>query len=285
MNYYKSNQHLLSLDAKYLLSVAYAIAGDRTKFKEFLPGSFSGEVSVAQTGGSFYSDIRDEAIALSALIDADPGNPQVGVMAGHVANLMKARSWYSTQECAFSFIALGKMAKAANKSTAVAEVKVNGKVVGKTNEQGAIRLTAAQLGGTNVEIVTKGEGRLYYFWQSEGISVSGTYKEEDNFIRVRRSFFDRYGRLVSGNTFKQNDLVVVRITVEKAYSGYIENVAVSDLIPAGFEIENPRTKEIPGMDWIKDASTPTALWIFTARNRLTIMQYVLYLLVFSRWDQ
>ena len=34
---------------------------------------------------------------------------------------------------------------------------------------------------------------------------------------------------------------------------------ITDLLPAGFEIENPRTKEIPGMDWIKDASTPTAL--------------------------
>jgi len=34
---------------------------------------------------------------------------------------------------------------------------------------------------------------------------------------------------------------------------------ISDLLPAGFEIENPRTKEIPGMDWIKDASSPTAL--------------------------
>lgn len=273
MNYYKSNPQLLSLDSRYLLSVAYAIAGDKGKFKEFLPGSFTGEISVAQTGGSFYSDIRDEAIALSALIDADPGNPQVGVMAGHVAQLMKQRTWYSTQECAFSFIALGKMAKAANKSTVTAEVKVNGKVVGKTNENGAIRLNTAQLGGTNVEIVTKGDGRLYYFWQSEGISVSGTYKEEDNYIRVRRSFYDRYGRAVAGNTFKQNDLVVVKITLEKLYSGSIENVAVSDLLPAGFEIENPRTKEIPGMDWIKDANTPTALDVRDDRINLFVDLY------------
>lgn len=273
MNYYKSNAQLLSLDSRYLLSVAYAVAGDKGKFKEVLPGSFTGEVSVAQTGGSFYSDIRDEAIALSALIDADPGNPQVGVMAGHVASLMKQRYWYSTQECAFSFIALGKMAKAANKATVTAEVKVNGKVVGKTNENGAIRLTAAQLGGTNVEIVTKGEGRLYYFWQSEGISVSGSYKEEDNFIRVRRSFFDRYGRAVTGNSFKQNDLVVVRITLEKSYAGSIENIAVSDLLPAGFEIENPRTKEIPGMDWIKDAATPEALDVRDDRINLFVNLY------------
>jgi len=39
----------------------------------------------------------------------------------------------------------------------------------------------------------------------------------------------------------------------------VANVVITDLLPAGFEIENPRTKEIPGMDWIKDASNPTAL--------------------------
>ncbi len=272
MNYYKANPQLLSLDAKYLLSVAFAIAGDKTKFRELLPGSFSGEVSVAQTGGSFYSDIRDEAIALNALIDVDPNNPQIPVMAKHVAEKLKQRSWYTTQECSFSFLALGKIARAANKSTVNAEIKVNGKTVGKAAEN-TVRLTAKQLGGANVEISTKGEGQLYYFWQSEGISASGSYKEEDSYIRVRRKFFDRYGRAVTGNTFKQNDMVIVQITVEKMYSGSVENVAVSDLLPAGFEIENPRTKEIPGMDWIKDASTPTALDVRDDRINLFVDLY------------
>ena len=54
-------------------------------------------------------------------------------------------------------------------------------------------------------------------------------------------------------------MIVVGITLEKAYSNSIENVVITDLLPAGFEIENPRTKEIPGMDWIKNESTPTAL--------------------------
>jgi alpha-2-macroglobulin len=30
-------------------------------------------------------------------------------------------------------------------------------------------------------------------------------------------------------------------------------------LPSGFEIENPRTKELPGMDWIKDGAEPDAL--------------------------
>lgn len=258
MNYYKANSQLLSLDSKYLLSVAYAMAGDKQRFKEMLPGSFSGEVSVAQTGGSFYSDIRDEAIALNALIDADPNNAQIGVMAKHVADKLKQRSWYSTQECAFSFLSLGKIARAANKATVSATVKVNGKTVGSVSDK-TIRLTAKQLGGSDIEVQSQGQGRLYYFWQNEGVSSTGDYKEEDSYIRVRRKFFDRKGTVINGNNFRQNDLVIVQLTLERNYSGDVDNIVITDLLPAGFEIENPRTKEIPGMDWIKDSYSPTAL--------------------------
>lgn len=269
MNYYKANPALLSLDAKYLLAVAYAVSGDKTRFKEILPGSFAGEISVAQTGGSFYSEIRDEAIALNALIDVDPGNPQIGLMAKHVADKLKMRSWYSTQECVFSFVALGKMAKAANAATVSAEVRVGGKTVGTMNGATA-RFTAQQLGGTDIMIQTKGEGRLYYFWQSEGISASGDYKEEDSYIKVRKRFFDRTGRVITGNQFRQNDLVVVQLTLENSYGTPVDNIVLTDMLPAGFEIENPRTKEIPGMDWVKDASSPTALDVRDDRINLFV---------------
>ena len=78
MNYYKANPAMLALDSRYLLAAAYATAGDKKSFTAMLPASFSGEESVPQTGGSYYSDVRDEAIALNALIDVDPGNAQIG---------------------------------------------------------------------------------------------------------------------------------------------------------------------------------------------------------------
>lgn len=269
MNYYKANPALLSLDSKYLLSVAYAIAGDKAKFQEILPTSFSGEVSVAQTGGSFYSPIRDESIALNALLDVDPNNGQVSIMSKHIVAQLKQRTWFSTQECAFSFLSLGKMARAANQATVTADVKVGGKTVGAVGTA-PVTFTAKQLNGPNIDINTKGQGTLYYYWQSEGISVSGTYKEEDNYIKVRRKFFDRYGRVLPEPTFSQNDLVIIQLTLEKSYSGSVDNVVITDMLPAGFEIENPRTKEIPGMDWIKDASTPTALDVRDDRINLFV---------------
>jgi len=258
MNYYKSTPGILALDSKYLLAAAYASAGDKKSFSAMLPTSFSGEESVAQTGGSFYSDIRDEAIALNALIDADPGNSQIGVMAKHVSDKLKSRYWLSTQERAFAFLSLGKLVRTANKSNVTAQIKVNGKSIANVSN-GQWKGDASILKGNNVQIETSGDGRLYYYWQSEGISASGKYKEEDNYIRVRKHFYDRFGNPLLGNTFKQNDLVIIGITLENAYTTEVDNVVITDLLPAGFEIENPRTKEIPGMDWIKNASEPTAL--------------------------
>jgi uncharacterized protein YfaS (alpha-2-macroglobulin family) len=287
MNYYKSNPALLALDSRYLLSAAYALAGDKAGFAALLPTAFRGEVSVAQTGGSFCSDIRDEAIALDVLLDVDSHNAQIPLMARQVADLLKNRSWYSTQECAFGFLAMGKLARAAAQSTATATARVGGKIVGEM-KGASVKWTAAglrpsptgtasqpgpALAGTQVSLDVKGSGSLYYWWQAEGISASGAYKEEDSYIRARRKFFDRSGHEINGNTFRQNDLVIVQLSLEKSYSGGIDNIVLTDLLPAGFEIENPRTKEIPGMDWIKNASEPTAMDVRDDRINLFVDLY------------
>jgi hypothetical protein len=133
-------------------------------------------------------------------------------------------------------------------------VSVNGKQVGKTDGNN-LKLTGKQLGGSNVTVSTTGTGKLFYFWQSEGITKDGSFKEEDSYLSVRKRFFDRYGRPLTTNNFKQNDLVVVAITLESSYGRPIENVVITDMLPAGFEIENPRIKELPDMNWIKNEST------------------------------
>jgi uncharacterized protein YfaS (alpha-2-macroglobulin family) len=258
MNYYKANPSLLSLDCKYLLAAAYALSGDKNSFRQFLPVHFEGEVANTETGGSFSSDIRDEAMSLNVLLDVDPGNAQVPEMAKHISEKLKQRDWYNTQELVFGFLALGKIAKQQGISTATAEIKVQGKKIADFNGND-LKLQASQLKGGNPEIMVSGKGNLYYFWEEEGISASGTMKESDNYLKVRKRFYDRYGRPINGNTFKQNELVIVQISLEKSFSNDIENIVITDLLPAGFEIENPRTKDIPGLDWIKDASTPTAI--------------------------
>ena len=269
MNYYKATPSLLSLDCKYLLAAAYALSGDKKSYQQFLPSHFTGEVANTETGGSFSSDIRDEAMSLDVLLNVDPTNAQIPEMAKHISDNLKQRNWYSTQELVFGFLALGKISKLQGISTATAEIKIDGRKI--ADFTGAdLKLQASQLKNGKTEITAGGRGNLYYFWEEEGISSGGTMKETDNYLKVRKRFFDRNGHPINGNVFKQNELIIVQISLEKTFSNDIQNVVITDLLPAGFEIENPRTKDIPGMDWIKDAYTATALDVRDDRINLFV---------------
>ncbi len=255
MNYYKSRQERLSLDSRYLLAAAYALIGDQKKADEVRPAAFQGEQSNRVFGGSFYSMIRDEAIALYSLLYYDPDNLQVPVMAKHISQYLKSRKWLNTQERVFSFLALGKIAEGAAASDIQATIKVDGQQAASFDNKD-LTLKTNKLKGDQVEIAAEGEGVLYYFWDAEGISTDGSYRQEDSFLKVRKKFFSRSGKEINSGRFKQNDLVVVQLSLQSAFGGRVENVVISDILPAGFEIENPRIGESALFDWIKEKAYP-----------------------------
>ena len=255
MNYYKAHQEMLTLDGKYLLSASYALSGQPSQAREVLPSSFSGEIANRSFGGSFYSYIRDEALSLDVLLDVDPGNRQVGIMARELSEHIKKERWLSTQENAFSMLALGKIAKMANSTTATATVMVNGKTIGTTTGA-TLNINMKPYVNNVASVNVKGKGDYFYFWEMDGISMDGSYKDEDSYLKVHRTFYDREGHEISNNTFHQNDLVVVRISIEAAFNGNVDNVAITDMLPAGFEIENTRLNEMPGLKWITEETEP-----------------------------
>lgn len=255
MNYYKAHTDLLSEDGKYLLAAAYALAGDPNKYREILPGQFTADNSKQATGGSFYSDVRDEALALNVLLEVDPDNPQVGIMAQHVSGYLKNRRYLNTQERSFGFLALGKVARRSADNNASGTVSVNGKQVAELKGR-SITLDTEALKGEAVKLKVEGEGELYYFWETQGLSESGSYKEEDSYLKVRKSFFTQEGRSADLGQVKQNDLIIVEVKIEGTTSRRIENVAITDMLPAGFEIENSRITEVQTINWIKEKSIP-----------------------------
>ena len=101
----------------------------------------------------------------------------------------------------------------------------------------------------------KNEGRLYYSLVTEGIKKEGSAKQEDRNLRVRREFYDRFGNPVDLNALKQNSLIVIKVTAASSDDN-LNYVAVSDLLPAGFEIENPRLQDNSQYKIIQNPSQP-----------------------------
>jgi len=248
MNYYKANLTLLSTDSKFLLAGAYAITGDLKSYQLIVPKAWDNYRSIRSFSGSFYSYMRDKSIALYALMESEPSSLLVPVLVKHVSEELRSQQWYSTQERVFALLALGKVAKLAAQSDIKATIQI-GAV--KKEFSGKDLVLLDNINNQKVTISTRGSGTLYYFYEVEGISESGKVEERDNNLMVRRNFYDRFGNILTGNTFSQNDLVVVELSIRSAIGKNVENVAVTDILPACFEIENPRLNVSKEMDWIK----------------------------------
>ncbi len=253
MNYYKAHSDLLTLSGKYLLSAAYAMSGMKVQSKEILPASYSGEQAERCLDGSFNSYIRDMALSLSVMMDTDPYNKQTGTIAKLLSDQVQQERYMNTQEKAFSILALGKVARLSNKTDATATVTANGKTIGSSDGK-SVTIDLKGNAGNTIGINVKGKGGFYYFWETSGISADGSIKQEDKFIKVRRTYLTRNG-ITAGNTFDLNDLIVVHITLESLTGKEVSNVVVTDMLPAGFEIENSRLNNLPSMSWIKKKST------------------------------
>ena len=106
-----------------------------------------------------------------------------------------------------------------------------------------------------LSINLQGQGKIYYSIVINGIRKDGKIKIEDKNLRIRREFFDRFGRPAGTDKIKQNSLLVLKLTLQSDVED-LENVAITDLLPAGFEIENPRLSENTQYEFTKDADKP-----------------------------
>ena len=251
MNYHKQNVASLTSDSRYLLASAFFRVGDTRSYTALLPKQLRDNSTGRQTGGSYASPLRNLALVLDALVDTDRNNLQISTLARQLSSALRQSTYLNTQEAAFAFLALGKLARQNANSTATATLSAGGKSVGN--------MTSAFLNvnrvPTNVplRLSASGSGNVYYFAQSEGVPVSGTISEEDNGLRVRRQYLSRDGQPIMG-AIRQNNLVVVKVTLASLNGINVENVVITDLLPAGLEVENPRLTEQRDMPWLKSAS-------------------------------
>lgn len=251
MNYFKSRIDELSTDNRFLLAAAYKLAGDSKSYESIVPKEWVSSDIELMTGRSFNSPIRDRALALYTLVTIDDNHPMVATLARQLGEMIKQRQWLSTQERVFSTLALGKLAKSAGSGNISASINAGAKSYSFKDKDLVVKLP-----GFEAQITTTGSGKLFWYLESEGLPVSMQVKEEDKVLRVRRQIYDRTGKIIPGTQVKQGDLLVIAVTVSTNDNSTVDNVVVTDLLPACFEIENTRLTFDREMEWIKDRSEP-----------------------------
>lgn len=241
-------------ESKALLAAAYAALGHRDAVEELLARVGEIERIERQTGGNLRSSLRSRAMLLLAYLDAAPDDPRIATLAERLAREASAVTRWTTQEGAFTFLALGQLAHRQRQSGEYAGgVWVGRRRIGSfTSAETAV--FAGLPGDARIEVrLDRGysPGAAFYQLETRGVPADDAYQPSANGLQIERRFWDRRHRRVDLANLRQGDLVVIETRV-RTTAGRVDNVVVETLLPAGLEIENPRLETTEDLPWVSD---------------------------------
>lgn len=242
---------MLSPAGRTLLAGAYALTGNQDRFAELLPALDAPEKKGRSFGYTWRSPARDDALRLTVLATVAPDHPQVPRLFQRLARQAHDGRWSNTQENAFALLAMGKLATTGKLNPASGRVLVQGQVVAQFDTAG-VAIQGHDWAGKTVEIEASTPGSAWFTLLDEGVPLAPSHEQLDAGLVVRREYFDMAGQPVSPTALVQGQTIVCRLLLSSD-KGPVKDVVISDLLPAGLEIENPRLDNKGPLTWISRA--------------------------------
>ncbi len=245
--------------SRFQLAAACYLAGEQAMAREIIGDSLPllDTNRSRDTGGVLDSKARELAILLNTFLQVDPGSPSILPLVRKLNSHLDKGRYLTTQENAFALLALGRYARSMKQveTSLTGTCLLNGTLIGKFTHHDGFFKTFDEAAGKTVTLSIAGKGTLYYYWVLEGVPLSGRVDEEDSGLTVRRTFKTAAGALIDPLTFKQGDTAVAEYRIRTGSA--IQNVVISDPLPGGLEIENPRIASRETIEWIgEDSLTP-----------------------------
>ncbi|MDQ3301375.1 MAG: MG2 domain-containing protein, partial [Myxococcota bacterium] len=261
------------LEDLYMLKAALYLAGDRRHEKELKAVDVSPISAERINSWSFYSDRRRRGLMLSTFFDLFGNDPAGELLATRVAEgLADNRSgYYNTQELVWGVTGLGKWVKAsAAKGTAAGTLRADGAVIDPRKSKQASSdktwslLRASEYKALTLEVPASAQG-LWLVINSEGVRTGSDYKVGGNGMTISRTYRSMDGEIIdpaATDAIKLGDVLFVEVQLENTSGVTIQNIALVDRLPAGFEIENPRLGRTQKIDWLD----PVHIWALDFMN-------------------
>jgi hypothetical protein len=245
----------------YLLKAALHLGGDRRYDNDLRAVDSSSVVDDRINSWSFYSDRRRRGLMLSAFYDLFGNDPAGELLARRVAEaLAGTSSSYSTQELVWGVTGLGKWVTAlTGKATPGGSLVADGQAIKprsaahKSSDKAWTVARASEYKQLTLDVPAQAAG-AWLVIRSEGVRANASYKVGGNGLALTRSYRDLAGQVIdpASGGLKLGDLVFVELALSNTSGLDIQNIALVDRLPAGFEIENPRLGRSTRPGWIQE---------------------------------
>lgn len=232
----------LDTAARWQLAATYRLAGLRSAADALVAQDSMTLKEYAQPGETFASKLRDQAIVLNALVTL--GDTQKAEeLAQTVAASLSADQWHSTQSVAYALLGIADYA-GANKSGQAfsAEQRVGNEVSaisgGKPFYTGPLTKTA----DVEQTLVLKNtsDKPLYAGVLLSGVPKAGDETPSSKGLDLTVRYKTLQGEPVDVRQLKQGLDFVAELSVTNLSNATLENIALTHILPSGWEIHNPR---------------------------------------------
>lgn len=241
-------------EASFLLQAAIFLGGDRRFESQLRKVAFSATASGRANDRSYYSDARRRALKLDVLEDLFPGLVANEPLAMAISKNLSQQSsrYYTTQELAWGISALGKRVKSLGGKVPRVALTAGGQALKPVGGKGEPSWTLR--GATGIDdLVLDVKGDATGSWLVT--TVDGARATDDlavggSSVKVTRTWLSDTGAPLDLAKHTLGDRIYVRIDVTNTTRVAINNLAIVDRLPAGWEIENPRMGGDAMPEWV-----------------------------------
>ncbi|WP_421089091.1 alpha-2-macroglobulin family protein [Pseudochrobactrum sp. MP213Fo] len=236
--------------ARAQIGASLALYGDgqrsETAFGSALRLAVEGNSSLSRT--DYGSDLRDGAAILALAAESRPVSAIVPQLTKLVGNLSSSARYTSTQEQAWLLLA----ARALKDEDANLMLELNGEA-----RQGTLseRISGEALSTAPVTVSNTGERPVTAVITTVATPVETPPAGGDGFT-IARSYYTMDGAETNVSQAQQNERYVVVLKVSET-NNWDSRVLVTDLLPAGFEIDNPRivnSADLSNFGWLGETA-------------------------------
>ncbi|MCB9777435.1 MAG: hypothetical protein H6742_02600 [Alphaproteobacteria bacterium] len=239
-------------EARYLLMAALYMGGDRRYADRLKKDLVVDQWDYRANDWSFWSALRGAGMRLAVYQDAVGVDATGDAAAERVATWVSSRSprRWTTQELAWAVTALGRRAQAVPPPEG-SKLLVDGKTV-SGGDDGAWGLVGAAGAGPLTLDAGRLSGPTWALVSTRGVRTDEPVPMGGDGLALTRTFLDGQGRAVDPGKLTLGTALYVRVDLENTSNSRVQNLALVDRLPAGWEIENPRLGGADLPDWAQE---------------------------------
>ena len=246
----------LASTAAWMLAAAYAVSGQAEAARKLIENLPLTVKPYRELGYTYGSDVRDKALILETLVLLGERVKAFEVLKEISVALGDYGYWMSTQESALCLRAVGIFAGHQQRGELAFTYKIgrDKSVSASTGlPMAQIQVPVTGLKEYSVEVANKSDGVLFTRLITTGTPASGEEEDAANQLALKIRYTDTKGNLIDPSRLEQGTEFIAEVTVSHpGIRGQYENLALSQVFPSGWEINNLRLQEAD--QFIKNSS-------------------------------